>query len=723
MENEEKTRLTVDIYGTQYKLRGDSSLSYMKRIATLVNDQMHSISSSNERLDTIKIAVLAAVNIADEHLKMREKVDKTTLELERLSASEKEQRAKANQAEEQFELAHNKQAEAEGLLQLLQSEMNELTRQQQAEATRFQLAEQHWTEERAKLEEERNLASSELASLTVRADDLQTNHQLLQESHEQLQVEMTEVTGTLEREQLAILEERSRFTKEKKQLEAQLSEKTQESVKFAERTKEHENVRNSLMQERKSLQEKASTAQAELVKLKQELERSKARVDELNALGSQSRKALEASSTEHAVALKRIKEAHESELQKLRQTAATETESLKNERRVEIRKFQDAHSAELHKLQESHTAEIRDLQGYHAEELLQLQVAKMQELNKQVEAHAAELEESHLRLQEAESYLLEETERLRAAEEEQRQKQKATYDQELERKDVFLAEELERQKAILLADMEQLKAAWKNEQEEGLLQLTELEKQHAAAVNELNVLKKEHEIKLTQLLDANANELQAREQQIFKENQELLLAKDLELEELQATCVRELAELHLVKEQELKELREAQERELTQLKLTQESDAEAMFKDLEQETAKLVAAAEQSAEERLGEQSLNWDDQISRLEELNNKAQLDREEASRLLEMHKNAWDEEKDHLEYSLLVLRTELNQIAEREKQLTTALELTQASLVEQQELVDPELKDKYASLEHEYEMLKKEYNEWIELVMEDTTEEASR
>ena len=78
MNAEDKTRITVDIYGHQYKLKASTSTNYMKRVAEYVNDQMFRIAKGYPRLDSQKIAVLAAVNMADECFRMNEIMEELT---------------------------------------------------------------------------------------------------------------------------------------------------------------------------------------------------------------------------------------------------------------------------------------------------------------------------------------------------------------------------------------------------------------------------------------------------------------------------------------------------------------------------------------------------------------------------------------------------------------------------------------------------------------------
>ena len=91
--NEDKTRVTVDIYGMPYKLTGQASSGYMRRVAELVDTQMNRIAKGFPKLDTPRVAVLAAVNIADEYLKQKEQFESQSTGL------------KDNMAEEHKELA------------------------------------------------------------------------------------------------------------------------------------------------------------------------------------------------------------------------------------------------------------------------------------------------------------------------------------------------------------------------------------------------------------------------------------------------------------------------------------------------------------------------------------------------------------------------------------------------------------------------------------------
>jgi len=84
-----KTRTTVDIYGQQYSIVGSESTSHIRLVASMVDDKMRDISSKNPSLDINKLAVLTAVNVVHDYLKLKDEHEK----LERL-LSQHEKNAK-----------------------------------------------------------------------------------------------------------------------------------------------------------------------------------------------------------------------------------------------------------------------------------------------------------------------------------------------------------------------------------------------------------------------------------------------------------------------------------------------------------------------------------------------------------------------------------------------------------------------------------------------------
>lgn len=60
------TTIDVEIYGTVYPVRGEQDRAHLERLATVVDGKMREIGARVSTVDTGKIAILAALNLADE---------------------------------------------------------------------------------------------------------------------------------------------------------------------------------------------------------------------------------------------------------------------------------------------------------------------------------------------------------------------------------------------------------------------------------------------------------------------------------------------------------------------------------------------------------------------------------------------------------------------------------------------------------------------------------
>jgi len=62
----------VHIFGAVYRVRGRDEEGYLQRVAELVDSKMREVSSHTRTADSAKIAILAALNLADELLQKKE---------------------------------------------------------------------------------------------------------------------------------------------------------------------------------------------------------------------------------------------------------------------------------------------------------------------------------------------------------------------------------------------------------------------------------------------------------------------------------------------------------------------------------------------------------------------------------------------------------------------------------------------------------------------------
>jgi len=65
-------RAVVQIYGEEYTLRGDAQPGYMEDLANSVDGRMREVAKSHPRLGTAQVAVLVAVNLMDEYVRLDE---------------------------------------------------------------------------------------------------------------------------------------------------------------------------------------------------------------------------------------------------------------------------------------------------------------------------------------------------------------------------------------------------------------------------------------------------------------------------------------------------------------------------------------------------------------------------------------------------------------------------------------------------------------------------
>ena len=75
-------RLTqVDIFGQSYTLRSDDDSAYIQELASFVDGRMREIADSSSTVDSLKVAILAALNVADELHQLRREAEKQRMDL------------------------------------------------------------------------------------------------------------------------------------------------------------------------------------------------------------------------------------------------------------------------------------------------------------------------------------------------------------------------------------------------------------------------------------------------------------------------------------------------------------------------------------------------------------------------------------------------------------------------------------------------------------------
>ena len=86
MENNPSQPYKVVIYNQTYNLRSDHDVQYIQELAEYVDRRMNEIARATMTVDSLRVAILAALQIADELFKARRDLTMTEEEISERSA-------------------------------------------------------------------------------------------------------------------------------------------------------------------------------------------------------------------------------------------------------------------------------------------------------------------------------------------------------------------------------------------------------------------------------------------------------------------------------------------------------------------------------------------------------------------------------------------------------------------------------------------------------------
>ncbi|HZT70551.1 MAG TPA: cell division protein ZapA [Terriglobia bacterium] len=72
----------IEIYDQKYHVKGSLNPAYLEELARYVDNKMRSIAARGRNVDSLRVAVLAALNIADEYHQLKSKYDEITRQVE-----------------------------------------------------------------------------------------------------------------------------------------------------------------------------------------------------------------------------------------------------------------------------------------------------------------------------------------------------------------------------------------------------------------------------------------------------------------------------------------------------------------------------------------------------------------------------------------------------------------------------------------------------------------
>jgi cell division protein ZapA len=65
--------IRIEVYDQSYNVRGDLDEAYVKELARFVDERMRNVAEATRTVDSLRVAVLAALNIADELHSLRQR--------------------------------------------------------------------------------------------------------------------------------------------------------------------------------------------------------------------------------------------------------------------------------------------------------------------------------------------------------------------------------------------------------------------------------------------------------------------------------------------------------------------------------------------------------------------------------------------------------------------------------------------------------------------------
>jgi cell division protein ZapA len=137
----EVNKVSVRIFGHEYVLTGDKSRDHMIRVAAYVDTKIHEVSSGFKNGSATALAVLSAVNIADEYFSVMDRVNESKITNEQMEGDihryeqlwEEAKKSLTEHKEESRRIYEEKEALSERF-HAMEREMEEALRRQERES-------------------------------------------------------------------------------------------------------------------------------------------------------------------------------------------------------------------------------------------------------------------------------------------------------------------------------------------------------------------------------------------------------------------------------------------------------------------------------------------------------------------------------------------------------------------------------------------------------------
>jgi cell division protein ZapA len=72
---DKSSQVQVEIFGQTYSVKSGGDPAYVQKLAAFVDEEMKDVSRASGAVDSVRIAVLAALNLADECFRLRQEAE------------------------------------------------------------------------------------------------------------------------------------------------------------------------------------------------------------------------------------------------------------------------------------------------------------------------------------------------------------------------------------------------------------------------------------------------------------------------------------------------------------------------------------------------------------------------------------------------------------------------------------------------------------------------
>ncbi len=124
-----KKRVSVKIFGNEYTVVGESSVEYMQNLAKKIDEMMKNIGNSNNKYSPTMIAVLTALNLADDLSKKSQECEFLNREYKKMKENYDTPIKELKSANQDIEALKEHSAAIQEELSKLQIEKNKLNRE------------------------------------------------------------------------------------------------------------------------------------------------------------------------------------------------------------------------------------------------------------------------------------------------------------------------------------------------------------------------------------------------------------------------------------------------------------------------------------------------------------------------------------------------------------------------------------------------------------------